>query len=456
MKTRATKSSAKSTTDSSESAKPAGPKVQLGPDSSNPHHVLILPQGISNEARIVNLQNPRFSNESRYVICPKLGFHELKAFTEPKTTPRSWLLSKEVILTQDGAVGSLEAGLEASKSTKAKGYVSRNANLLVATPIDPLFLILPALAPLPTSKSSESPKKLFLSGDDYLEKFASASTQLNSFLKMDSIRVALEKRMAAVCDTVEAGDETMYRLSDEKLLDEILRKSKKMATQGLPASMEEKLVRKALDVPILGISREESLVNNSQEDILPVDSGGHTPAADTPDTQMTISSTDTTASSFSEASTVATSFTEDSEPPLLDKKLQALPAPTAPDGVADLLRLRTALFFICSNYIAPRLSESLKKILASSPSTVDFGPLDAHLAHLAKMRQEAVSMRSIGDFSRKRSMIEDEDNETRAEKKRKKEEEEKRKKAGESRGVKNLKKVNVTGMKKMSDFFNKK
>jgi hypothetical protein len=53
-------------------------------------------------------------------------------------------------------------------------------------------------------------------------------------------------------------------------------------------------------------------------------------------------------------------------------------------------------------------------------------------------------------------MIEDEDSETRAEKKRKKEEEEKRKKAGESRGVKNLKKVNVSGMKKMSDFFKKK
>ena len=40
--------------------------------------------------------------------------------------------------------------------------------------------------------------------------------------------------------------------------------------------------------------------------------------------------------------------------------------------------------------------------------------------------------------------------------KRKKDEEDKRQKAGESRGVKNLKKVNVTGMKKMSDFFKKK
>jgi len=44
----------------------------------------------------------------------------------------------------------------------------------------------------------------------------------------------------------------------------------------------------------------------------------------------------------------------------------------------------------------------------------------------------------------------------RAEKKRKQEEEDRKKKMGESRGVRDLKKVNVTGMKKMSDFFTKK
>jgi hypothetical protein len=102
----------------------------------------------------------------------------------------------------------------------------------------------------------------------------------------------------------------------------------------------------------------------------------------------------------------------------------------------------------------PHLSETLKKLIASQPSTVDFAPLDSHLAHLAKLRQDALAARSLGDYSRKRAL--DEDNETRAEKKQKLDEEEKRKKAGESRGVKALKKVNVTGMKKMSDFFKKK
>lgn len=456
MKTRATKGSGKSTIEATESAKSKGPKVQLQADSSNPPQLFILPDGITKDARIVTLQNPRFLNESRYVVCPERGFFEFKAFTEPKLTPRSWLLSQSINLAPDGADGLPEAELDILGTTETMGYVTRNATLFIATPIDSLFLLLPALAPLSTSKNTETPKKLFLSGDDYLEKFASTSPQFNFLLRAGPIRIALEKRMAAVCDTVEAGDATMYRLNEEKLLDEILTKAKRVTSNGLPASMEEKLVRKALDVPILGINREESLLAGDGEDTVPLGSGSQTPAADTSDAQTTVSSTDTATSSFSEASTAATSFTEESMPPPPIEKLKTLPSINAPDGVADLLRLQTALFFIISNYVAPHLGETLKNIVGSSSSSVDFGPLAAHLAHLAKIRQEAVSMRSIGDFSRKRSVIEDEDGETRADKKRKKEEEEKRKKAGESRGVKNLKKVNVSGMKKMSDFFKKK
>ncbi|PMD23007.1 hypothetical protein NA56DRAFT_597860 [Hyaloscypha hepaticicola] len=451
MKTRATKGSGKSATETPESSKSTGPKIPLGADSANPLQLFILPEGISNEARIITLQNPRSLEESRYLVCPEREFYEFKAFTEPKTTPRSWLLSEAEIL---GKYETVEAEF-VKKSTEPTGYVTRNATLFIATPIDSLFLILPALAPLPPSKNTELPKKLFLSGDDYLEKLGFTSPQLNSFLRAEPIRAGLEKRIATVCDRVEGGDETMYRLNEEKLLDEMLKKAKKIISSGLPASMEEKLVRKALDVPILGITREQSLLNGDEVDTDLTQPGSRTPAADTPDTQTT-SSTDIAASSFSEASSAATSFTEDFMAPPPIQNLKTLPIINAPDGVADLLRLRTAFFFICSNYIAPHLSETLKKMLSSSKSAVDFSPLDSHLAYLAKMRQEAASMRSIADFSRKRSMIEDEDSETRAEKKRKKEEEEKRKKAGESQGVKKLKKVNVTGMKKMSDFFKKK
>ena len=62
----------------------------------------------------------------------------------------------------------------------------------------------------------------------------------------------------------------------------------------------------------------------------------------------------------------------------------------------------------------------------------------------------------MGD-GRKRALDDDEEAAAeREEKKRKKEDDERRRKAGESRGVRDLKKVNVQGMKKMSDFFGKK
>ncbi|CZR60995.1 uncharacterized protein PAC_10891 [Phialocephala subalpina] len=412
------------------------PKTQLGPDSANPPQLFILPQNLSNEARIATLQNPRYANDSRYLICPENGFYEFTKVAAPKTSPRSWLLSASQSSEDRDDVKEPNA-----KRRKPSGYVTKNANMLVATAIDPLFIILPALTPLATSKGSEAPKKLFLSGDDYIEKIAATSSQFSGFSRMKSIRDLLEERMAAVCDTVEAGDENMYRLNEEKLLGELLKKAKIVCEKGLPPSMEEKLVRKALDVPVLSIKREESSTHElaKEED-----------AADTPDTQTSVSTSTSTTTSFSEASTAVTSFSEN----LTESKSEAVPPITAPEGVADLLRLRTALFLICAAYLGPHVAESVMKLAASS-TTVDFAPLETHLAHLAKLRQDALASRSFGDFSRKRALAV-EDGETRAEKKRKEDEEEKRKKANESRGVKALKKVNVTGMKKMSDFFKKK
>jgi hypothetical protein len=276
------------------------------------------------------------------------------------------------------------------------------------------------------------------------------SPQLAGFLGTEALRKILERRMAAICETVDAGDETMYRLSEEKLLQEILNKAKKMVKSGLPSSMEDRFIRKALEVPMLSIKRDESFMHELANECEGVAS------AETPDTQTTVSTTDSDATSFSEASTAATLFSESTTPPI-QKSESALPSINAPEGVAELLRLRTAFLFICSNYLSSHLSEGLKKQLVSSASPVDFIPLDTYLAHLTKLRQEALAARSLGDYSRKRAMEEDDEEiEIRAEKKRKKEEEEKRKKAGVSVGVRKLAKANVSGMKKMSDFFNKK
>ena len=357
------------------------PKFQLGPDSSNPPHLFILPEDLEEEARIVSLANPRYSSETRYVVSPKNGIYEFTKVATPKTTPRSWLLSPSENHSSNG--------------TKSEGYITKSADLFIATPIDYLFFVLPALAPL--VKSTQNSKRLFLSSDDYFEKLKDASPQFSRFLSQEIFRAGLESRMAVVCETVDAGEETMYRLSVEKLLQELIGKARRMVKNGLPASMEDKFIRQPLEAPMLSIKREESLMHdlsNEEETI--------SESADTPDTQTTTSTTDSAATSFSEASTAASSFSTESPLHIL-KSESTLPPTKAPDGVAELLRLRTAILFICSNYLSPHLSTLLRRTLSSPNSPVDFVPLDTHLSHLTKLRQEAQAARSVGDYSRKKS-----------------------------------------------------
>lgn len=436
MKTRGGKKSTKTAAEANEVAKTTTPKTQLAPESVNPPNVFILPAGLSTEVRIVTLRNPRYLNDSRYVVCPERGIYEFSKIAAPKTTPRSWLLS--AVVEEDGE--PLKKIVD-SKGLNSEGYVTKDANLFIATAVDPLFLILPALCPLPGPKASD--KKLFLSGEDYLDRLAEHSPHIRSFLRADSLKSRFESRMAAVSDTVYAGDETMYRLNEGKLFETILSKATKMAKNGLPSSMGEKLVRKALEQPtIISLIQEESTITEVDSVVA---SG-----AETPDTQTTVS---TTTSFVSEASTAATSFSE-ATIEALESKPRSLQLINAPDGIAELLRLRTAFLYICSAYVTPHITSNLMKLLGTS-SSIDFRPLDEHLAYLANLRQDALAARSMGDYSRKRGLDDDEGEEKRAEKRRK-EEEEKKSKANVSRGVKALKKVNVSGMKKMSDFFKKK
>jgi hypothetical protein len=437
MKTR-TKSSAKIVP---QSESQIAPKSALGADSSNPPQLFILPDDISKDARIVSLTNPRYQSNSRYIICPERGIYEFTKIAPPKTTPRSWLLSP-----------SGNTQLDTSNETKARSYITKAADLFIATPVDPVFFLLPTLAR--KYKNAEPTKSMFLSSDDYFEKINDASSHFSEFLPREDFRKTLELRLAVICDTVEAGDEVMYRISEEKLLGELLRKANKMIRRGLPASMEEKLVRKALEVPMLSIRREDGSMH---ELAIEEEENGPSDSAETTDSQTTIFSINSSSTSFSAASIAATSISEEISTQATQQKLTStLPSLDAPKGVLELLRLRTAFLFICSNYIPPHLSSGLKQALASPASPVNFSPLDAHLAHLAKLRQDALAARSVGDYSRKRAMEEDyETLEIRAEKKRKKDDEEKRKKTGVSVGLKKLQKANTTGMKKMSDFFKK-
>ncbi|RCI08164.1 hypothetical protein L249_6205 [Ophiocordyceps polyrhachis-furcata BCC 54312] len=384
-RTRSTKTSA-----TEAATPPANPsKFTLEANVGPAPKLFILPKLVTPEARLALLPNPNLGRQTRYLVCPEGGIHELKKVTAPSSSPRSWLIENRAGSSDE------EPQLDGGKTAGHGAQVIEDPDLYMATAVDPLFLILPALV----DDESPSNKRLFLSSDDYLDRLPDESSHLSEILRWRKIRTLFENRMATVCDTVKAGDETMFRLNEQKLLSIILEKAKSMGEGCLPPSMEEKFVKRVLETPILLQNTEAA--------------GGET----------------------NEASDVVDNAAE------------------APSEVANLQRLRVAFGFICSNYLAPRLTEQLQLQLKSSAS-VDFSALEEYLVKVARLRAEAAELNSLANLSRRR-LNDDEEDDARAEKKRKLEEDKKRK-ANESRGVRELRKVNTSGMKKLSHFFKAK
>ncbi|KAF4444844.1 Ribonuclease H2 subunit B [Fusarium acutatum] len=396
-------------------------KFSLSSRVENPSKIFILPSKATPEARIVTLPNPRHGRPARYLVCPETGIYEFTKVAIPNTTPRSWLI---------------ETSSDSSTDSAGKTGVSMGQDLFLATSIDPLFLVLPALTEA-QSKSSEG-KRLFLSSDDYLDKLPQGSSHLSEIVRCDKTRKLIESRMAEVCDTVEAGDENMFRINESKLVNVVLEKAKRMREGGLAPSMEEKFVKKALEAPILVQKRETTEITTKTT--TRTESQASNP--ESADSQSTAATTET---EVSETSTAATSFTAETTTENIVSAIEASPE------IINLQRLRIAFSFICSCYVASSLVAQLEDMLKRE-AMVDFSPLDEYLAKLSKLRAEAMAAHSI-DYSRKRDLDEEEDE---AFVKKRKMEEEKKKKSLESRGVRDLKKVNTKGMKKMSDFFKKK
>ena len=416
-----------------------------------PPKVLILPKNASPGACVCTLAHPRTLTPSRYYFDPDKGVYEFTRVAAPNAACRSWLIGHQtrfVSQKDDPPSGKAPTTTEKHKPDLAEaddrpiseGYTVKNAEMLIATPIDHLFLLLPSFVYESSAKSPTS-ERLFLSADDLLEKLSEKSKHFSYISDHELIRLSVEQKMRAVCDTVDAGHEEMYRLSDEKLLRRLMQKAKTMVAKGLPASMEEQFIRKALEAPVMAVKHDETSISEATM------SQNETPTSESTlseavDSQSSTGSSESMASALSIATEMT--FPENITPARKASELY------------HLLRLRTALSYIMSNYVPPAIAKTLNTLISSGRSQVDFRILDEHLTDIAKRRAEALASRSLGDFSRKRSMYEDDHAaETRAEKKRKKEEEDKRTKAGVSRGIKDLKKVDTKGMKKMSDFFGK-
>ncbi|CAK7267893.1 hypothetical protein SEPCBS119000_002782 [Sporothrix epigloea] len=451
----------------------------LEAESTSPPRLFVLPRKATPDARIVTLPHPRYASKpTRYLVCPETGFYEFTHITAPKAEPRSWLITEAEVPTTLEAETASRTGYGLGRSAFSS-QTTQNADLFVATAIDPLFLILPALVAEPSHMSgSESPrrysrarsgspppnasKRMFLTADDHFDALPQVGgSHLAQLLRQQpTVRQLLTKRMAAACDTVTAGDETMYRLNEDKVLLALLGKAQRTSLSGgLPASLEEKFVVRALEAPVQS-RRSTAGITATTTKAEPVASGSSTPLSTVGSAASFESQATTTASLVSEASTVSTVSTAATSVITIadddDTVVQA--AMQAPDEVVALQRLRVAFQFICSRYLPPPLTATLTAKLAQSGSGgLDFAPLDTYLAKLVKLRQETALARSAAlDYAGGRKRGLDEEDDDRAEKKRKQQEEEKRKKANQSRGVRDLKKVNVSGMKKLSAFFTKK
>ena len=427
-----------------EDVRKGSPEV-AGMEQVSPSKLLVLPKERSSNSRICTLAHPRTGKPSRYLFDPEKGIYEFTRIAAPKSACRSWLVHSrkaqakhEYRRTESANIhdDGKEPGVVQESTTtenEASAQVISKPEMLVATHVDPLYLILPALCNQNSCK--EDSKRMFLSLDDYTDKLEAGSKHFRTLFQTEPFKSELLSRVNAVCDTVDAGDEEMYRLNDGKLLHELLGKAKSVRASGLPASMENHFVQKALKVPVIGLHLDDN--DPSETPIIQGEAQSDSPAMESQ------TSTATLASSTS-AMSMATEITT--------PDVAELPAK---HELESLLRLRVALRFIMLSYIPQSYVATLDSMLASEESPVNFKPLDDHLEYLAKLRAEALASRSFGDFSRKRSSYEDDDiAEARAEKKRKKEEDEKKKKA-ESKAMRDLKKVDVKGMKKMSDFFGK-
>ena len=327
------------------------------------------------------------------------------------------------------------------EDTSSASTISK-PELLIATQIDPLLLLIFTLYSL--SGGAEEAKGLFLSIDDILERVCENCPHFEQIVRKISIRNMMGDRLLAACDSVQAGEETMYRLNERKLLDELLAKAVNTVKKGLPKSMEEKFIKGTLDLPVTFLAREDTASSEQGQSQLET----HTETRRSLESQSSVAGSD--ASSFAESTSTGVTT-----PDILDST--PITSESTPDTTLTyLLRVRTLLKYFLSSYIAPPIAARLQVTLDSDQSPINFKPLEERLALVSKLRAEAVAARSAGDFSRKRNAYEDDEMaEERAEKKRKKEDEERRKRQ-ESRGIKNLKKADTTGMKKLSSFFGKK
>src|SRR5579871_5252806 len=154
-----TRSKPKARESATESAQQETTIKQLEKNESNPPKLFVLPKDTSEKARIITLDNPATSKPNRYFVCPVKGFYEFIKVSATNSLPRSWLLAQSGVATSDSYATDpdierrenskyFESSNDESSSCLSSGYVIKNPDLFIATPMDILFLLLPILSPI--------------------------------------------------------------------------------------------------------------------------------------------------------------------------------------------------------------------------------------------------------------------------------------------------------------------
>ncbi|KAJ8607786.1 hypothetical protein MRB53_040082 [Persea americana] len=388
------------------SNKTAQAMVSSMPDGdSKPPSLTILPKDLSSEARI--LQIPSISEHEsvkRILLCPMKGFFEFTSIEDTITT-RSCLAAPE---------GHDDNEVQHDDS----GYVLKRPEILIATPVDPLFIVLPLML-----KATEMEESSYLACSDYVFGQEDASyADFKLLMRKSSFNNQLshlEARVASISEQLDLGEDqdAMYRFSPAKLYIVLLSKAEKLAKNGLPASMEDKFVRQALQKPVIFTAADEAELQKQEL------------------AQQNLSVADTKAEISAES---------------MSEEVDETTA-----SIMQLQRIKIAFEYLTRAYVPQSLHATFnnKLLTGSSP---DFAPLMKLEEEIKQLKQQSQALRTLSDnISRKRAIDDEEAMERAGEKRRKKDEEEKKKKPV-SHGIKQLAKADTSGMKKLSSFFAKK
>jgi hypothetical protein len=320
-----------------------------------------------------------------------------------------------------------------------EGQLISEGTLYITTPFDPLFLLIPLLLLENTKKqlSSYLPLHDLLDSLDLLEQ----DSDFSALTASGSItRTHISRRLQSICDSVDAGGEPAYRVSQEKVLKLLAKKCVTMA-EHLPSSLEEEYVRKPLVRPVTEVTLATTTTTTVE-------------VKDEIKEEVTERVTEGVTEGVTERMDVSMTGVTEVTAKIEETKIaetQVTTQQTTDPVILQLLRLRVSFNFLGSLYLPAHITALLQVHLSTLH---DFTKLDSYLEELKKLRTDAAAARQ-GDFSMKRQNA-DEEIDERAEKKRKLEEEEKKKAKKVSRGVKELSKVNTRGMSKITGFFKKK